>query len=646
MSNLRQDLYHDRPETPNSAKSASVDSLLASELNKLTFRERESINEEIHGIDVDRKYVEESGSTEDTPEILTKSFLDLEIELENLRSTNSDVGGSAFAFNRSQELFGSIPENGTYLNTNEIRIMFLRCERFDCQKAAKRICGFADLMYELYGDVGLERRTRLSDLDDDEILIMKKGLSQIMAGRDRAGRRIYTHFASDSWKFLPVITRLRHTTYLIMSLLMSDVVSQQRGVVFVMWYHNAKKMDLTDFIARGTVHSRGSSCMPMRIGAVHYCFPSLESSQSESFGHIISRLAGQIKPHLRIHTGKLLRPLSVRERARCGLLSFVPKFCFVHSQSKLTALNFDLAYFVLGSAIECMYILESFGISCKQVPLNISGDQLDLTNHNRVLELCAAREKNPKLYKNIIECPTHSDILFGRGQIVMNYPGNSMFRNFIQSNLDVFSKVQSKKESTQWTWRAVRTLKNQYGARFLKEERIESERDIMVWVEVPNEIARSKVRIAFRDARKRLAKSTEKETNNNSKCNGCASGTKANTNSSRDEAPPPPPLEPSSSMSKRKSGIIMALDNFILLAPTQPQLQQCNLSKMNFEGFNDNLSELNNYNSSNSSSTSAFLGLDGSNSKRKRLCSRNFSDCWDSDVSVRGPCSIYEAQTN
>jgi hypothetical protein len=302
MSNSQLD--GDRPDAPNSAKIVSVDTILATELNKLTFLERESINEEIHGIDVDRKYNEESGSIEETPEILTKSFLDLQIELEKLRSKNSGVGGSAFAYNRSQEMFGSMPEKGTYLNTNEIRIMFLRCERFDCKKAAIRICRFADMMYELYEDDGLERPARLSDLDDNEMVIMKKGLSQILVGRDRAGRRIYTHFASDSWKFLPVKTRLRITTYLSMSLLMSDVVSQRRGVVFVMWMHNVKKMDLNDFIARGTVQRRGSTCVPMRIGAVHYCFPSREMSTSAAFVHIISRLPGQIKPHLRIHTGK------------------------------------------------------------------------------------------------------------------------------------------------------------------------------------------------------------------------------------------------------------------------------------------------------------------------------------------------------
>jgi len=607
MSNSQPD--GDRPDTvsPNTnytntsyakTKIASLDTILANELNKLTFLERESISEEIHGINVDRKYNEESGSIEETPEILTKSFLDLQIELETLCSKNSGVGGSAFAYNRSQEIFGSIPEKGTHLNTKEIRIMFLRCERFDCKKAAIRICAYADLMYELYEDVGLERRARLSDLDDNEMVIIKKGMCQILSGRDRAGRRIYTHFASDCWKLFPVKMRLRIVTYLVMSLLMSDVVSQRRGVVFVMWYHNVKNMDPTDFIARGTVQSRGSSCMPMRIGAVHYCFHSRESSMSEAFVHIISRLAGQIKLHLRIHTG---------------------------------------------SPIECMYVLESFGITCKQIPLNDSGEELDLTNHNRVLELCAAREENPKLYKHIIECPKYSDILFGRGQIVMNYPGNSMFRNFIKSNLDVFSNVQSKKESTQWTWRAVRTLKNEYGARFLKEERIESEKDITVWVEVSNEVARSKVRIAFRDARKRLAKSAEKETtNNNSNSseednNSYALETMANIKikRTRDKATPPPALisslsSSSSSMSMRKNDIITALDNFSRLsAPTQPQPQllQYYSPAMNFDGLYDNLSILNSSNNNSDSSTSTFLGLDGSSSKRQRMCSPNFFNC-------------------
>lgn len=277
----------------------SVDSILANELNKLSFRERESINDEIHGIDIDRKYIEESGAIEETPELLSKHFRDMETELDWLRSTEGGFGKSAFAFNRSQELFAS---SGTYLNTTELRIMFLRCERFDCKKAARRLCLFADLMSQNFGDFALQRPILLSDLSDEEVAIIESGYSQILPGRDRAGRRIYINFADD--RFIPENVRIRIPVYFLMKMLWTDVETQRRGIVAVMWMHNLSKMDFHDFVLKGKTQNRCLACLPVRIGAGHYCFPTIESSKNAAFTQIISRYTSVLRPHIRIHTGK------------------------------------------------------------------------------------------------------------------------------------------------------------------------------------------------------------------------------------------------------------------------------------------------------------------------------------------------------
>jgi hypothetical protein len=143
---------------PDIVAAPSVDALLANELNKLSFQERESINEEIHGVDVRNIGVEE------TPQLLKESFLQLDKELEQIRP-------GRVAFDRSQKLFGST----TYLNTEEFRIMFLRCDLFDCRKAAIRICDFADLVHEIYGDVALRRRTYITDMTELERRILIAG---------------------------------------------------------------------------------------------------------------------------------------------------------------------------------------------------------------------------------------------------------------------------------------------------------------------------------------------------------------------------------------------------------------------------------------------------------------------------------------
>jgi len=76
----------------NSIEASNIDKLLAKELNALTFQERQSINEEIHGVNVNQIYIEE-------PELLKESFVKLQTEL-NILQPNS------FAYNRCQELYG------------------------------------------------------------------------------------------------------------------------------------------------------------------------------------------------------------------------------------------------------------------------------------------------------------------------------------------------------------------------------------------------------------------------------------------------------------------------------------------------------------------------------------------------------------
>ena len=195
----------------NNSDNINVDVLMAEEMNQLSVQERESIYNDIHGITNSGSYSagdcihhERNKYTqliEETPSLLRETFVQLNYELEQLRPT-------APAFDRCQRLYGSRTESetgrnssgnsnstsnrtstqpGTYINTESFRLTFLRCDYFDCVKAAKRMCSFAEIMYELYGDVGLQRRAYLSDLSPYEQKILRAGNSQIVPGRDRSG---------------------------------------------------------------------------------------------------------------------------------------------------------------------------------------------------------------------------------------------------------------------------------------------------------------------------------------------------------------------------------------------------------------------------------------------------------------------------
>jgi hypothetical protein len=296
-----------------------IDTLLAKELNQMSFQQRESINEEIHGINVDQKYLD---VIEETPELLKESLCKLNEELETLRPTAS-------AFNRSQQLYGS-NETDTYINTEKFRIMFLRCELFDCCKAANRMCAFIDLVYELYGDIALKRRAYLTDLDDStEGNIMRAGYSQVLPGRDRSGRRIYCHVGFTSTDEYNVQSRSRIAIYCLLSLL-EDEETQKKGMVAIFWHQNISILD--DIFTRKQTNSR-IHCIPMRVGAFHFCVipkPSVALSNIVSGGAnnsnatTIAKVAimeksvkvlktifalaysAKLRPRLRFHTGELL----------------------------------------------------------------------------------------------------------------------------------------------------------------------------------------------------------------------------------------------------------------------------------------------------------------------------------------------------
>eukprot|EP00536_Pseudo-nitzschia_multiseries_P000826 jgi/Psemu1/95895/gw1.10.5.1 len=347
--------------------------------------------------------------------------------------------------------------------------MFLRCDIFDCRKAAQRIGRFAYLMYEIHGDVGLQRRPNLTDFTDIEFEFMDLGIYQILPGRDRAGRRMVANLGYDCPDEFGYLSRLRLGTYMLLSLL-EDVETQQKGIVAISWWNN---ISVDDFLIRGKVHNR-LNCMPMRVGAMHCCIPTVAK---------------------RSHVGEKTEGISDNESGMAQII----KAMFVFSIGSSVRSHFRLH---TGSVIECIYALQSFGIHSDQLPITTSSEKWKTKHHLKWLELCRLKEEslknnNGRKFDTIIECPNQMDILFGRGRPIMRHPGNAILRSIVESKLEEYMNAKNKKETTDVTWSVVRILKGKYGARFLKEENIES--NGLGWVEVLNETARQKVRIAFRD---------------------------------------------------------------------------------------------------------------------------------------------------
>ncbi len=175
-----------RDETLNPTK---VDDLLKKEMMSMSATDRNTISEEIHGV--------RCLAPKESKEMLENALRELDSELSRIPNTEKQAFVQATSFSRNQ----------TYVDSDEFRLRFLRCELFDIEKAARRLVNYLDLItYYLPFDTGLailKRPITLADFKEAERVLLRKGILQLLPFRDRSGRRILTGVASLGMKFDP-----------------------------------------------------------------------------------------------------------------------------------------------------------------------------------------------------------------------------------------------------------------------------------------------------------------------------------------------------------------------------------------------------------------------------------------------------------
>ena len=194
-------------QTTTEIHDQTPDALLAYELNQLSFHERNTINEEVHGV--------HNSYPEETPKLLHDSLIQLEQEIQKIKhkpafelaqekyglNSNSNSNSNTNAISNTNTNLNPNPTGkiggGTYVNTDTFRLIFLRCEIFNTKKAAVRIIAFLELSYEFCGEFSLYRTILLSDFDSKGLKLLKTGVVQILPGRDRSGRRVMGNFSGD-----------------------------------------------------------------------------------------------------------------------------------------------------------------------------------------------------------------------------------------------------------------------------------------------------------------------------------------------------------------------------------------------------------------------------------------------------------------
>lgn len=171
---------HQQQNAPGDVEPRQVDRLTHRDLMSLTAQERDDMAEEVHGV--------RSLSRIETPELIDKSLLQLDLEL--LLIPDTDPQKEAYVLAVSLE--------SPFVDRRDVRLKFLRAVFFDAAQAAMRMVLYLEFLLEYFGVAALMTPIRLANLDDDEKKLFREGETQILQERDfPLGRRILVALGAD-----------------------------------------------------------------------------------------------------------------------------------------------------------------------------------------------------------------------------------------------------------------------------------------------------------------------------------------------------------------------------------------------------------------------------------------------------------------
>src|SRR6056300_1010636 len=145
----------------------SVDDMIASHMERLSVDDREKVYMDVHAV---------PDTVTETPELIHLSLLDLQNEIELLPDKQ--------AYNLAERL------SSEYVHDRDFRLAFLRCEKFDCAKAALRIIRHFQMKLDLFGVEKLVMHITQDDLDVEDMEALYSSSGRFLNAFDSAGRII------------------------------------------------------------------------------------------------------------------------------------------------------------------------------------------------------------------------------------------------------------------------------------------------------------------------------------------------------------------------------------------------------------------------------------------------------------------------
>lgn len=468
---------------------SDVRRLIARGLCRLTPRERNRIDEEVHG-------VRHLGMPHEGPEPRVRQVLFLEQFQEVLDAAVSSRSEPTAAY----EL--CLRKNYAYATTSgseELRLMCLRAELWDPEKACGRFLHHLTALLKYYGEEALQAPLTIDQLDrEDEsgtkiagggkdgqaaaskdggsgrkqakkrkssensrgiykkgkggskrkgsldslpdMLALKSGFIQVLPSRDRSGRRVVVlqpvpSKATDQQSRRQAhFSKFKAMIYFLTAFLRRDPEAQQKGFVLILnstaaaAAEDRHEEEAADEVLPLRQYRELCRFIPVRICALHFAY---DGSSVKSETHRICRT----------------------------ILD-----SFLESDPKTSVARVHL-YDRDVSNDSTKHLISPFGIPTHQIPLTHTGT-IKLKEHNgwvkiqewydkkskqRLLQPHLHLQQQQQSKFNVIECPGTNDVLFSQGGKYWNgvnrfQRGNLEFMEFLESKIDLYQSTLSWKK--------------------------------------------------------------------------------------------------------------------------------------------------------------------------------------------------------
>jgi hypothetical protein len=472
------------PQNMAASSPEDVERLLAYDLTKLSFREREQAMNDLHGIVIK--------PPQEQPEQRQALLQQLQQHLDAMHWLPE-----ASAYRRA------VQTNPYFVQWK--RLIFLRAEQYQPQEAATRMLKYFTMKLELWGPDKFCRKIRLDDLSPDDLYALQQGISSISPYKDTAGRTIvFVELSLNRQQIKDRNSLLRANWYVYMSTVEGNIDAQFRGVVLVALdippQYRATGMSMRDTI-------------PVKFSALHAHYLMDESNSNNGSRKVVpvvmiqsvKEQSLQKRVRYRPHTGSRMEALY--EMMRFGIpMEAAPPLG--NDGQPTTARHLEW--------IEKRRHLEA-EVQRKQQQQQDQLIKNTSQNGNRDCSISPSFSLNASVRSS---SPASGiipqgklrldDVLFGKEKRVVNHPGNTRFRQLIDMYLASYESAP-RGEKTRITKTIVEHIHSSSG-RFLKrgpsttdgENSDNNNTADRGWIEVDTETAYDKITHAFRNRRKYL----------------------------------------------------------------------------------------------------------------------------------------------